>query len=281
MTADRQITPERAKAMLDDLTAQVANAAAIVRSIPYSDAASRRKPDGSPVTAADEASEASLLAAMARLLPQIPVISEEAAKPMTVSELVGSFIVIDPLDGTREYLAGSDEYTVNLAIVSGGVPLLGIIAAPARGLLWRGISGLGAERLSLRHSAAVEPRVIRTRKWPGNGAAAVMSRSHLDRDTEALLARLGTVRRSPSGSAVKFCQIAEGGVDVYPRLSTTCEWDVAAGDALIAAAGGIVTSPQGTALPYGRIAERFRVPAFIAWGDPAKARAFSAQGSVR
>jgi 3'(2'), 5'-bisphosphate nucleotidase len=98
-----------------------------------------------------------------------------------------------------------------------------------------------------------------------------VSRSHFDARTDAFLSRLAPVTRSPSGSAIKFCQIAEGAVDVYPRLATTCEWDVAAGHALVVAAGGIVTSPQGTALPYGRVAENFRVPAFIAWGDPAKA----------
>ena len=100
-----------------------------------------------------------------------------------------------------------------------------------------------------------------------------MSRSHFDPHTEEFLARLGPVTRNPSGSAIKFCYLAEGAVDVYPRLATVCEWDVAAGHALLVAAGGIVTTPQGTALPYGRIAENFRVPAFVAWGDPAKAAA--------
>ena len=98
-----------------------------------------------------------------------------------------------------------------------------------------------------------------------------MSRSHLDAATEDFLARLEPITRSPSGSAIKFCQLAEGAADVYPRLSTVCEWDVAAGQALLVAAGGIVTTPQGGPLAYGRVGENFRVPAFIAWGDPAKA----------
>jgi 3'(2'), 5'-bisphosphate nucleotidase len=102
---------------------------------------------------------------------------------------------------------------------------------------------------------------------------AAISRSHLDPATDAFLTRLGPVTRQPSGSAIKFCQIAEGAADVYPRLSTVCEWDVAAGQAVLAAAGGIVTTLQGGPLAYGRAAEKFRVPAFIAWGDPAKAAA--------
>jgi 3'(2'), 5'-bisphosphate nucleotidase len=276
LTAERQITAVQAKALIDDLTAIVARAAAVVRSIPHTSAGRRQKPDGSPVTDADEASQTLLIETVAKLLPQTPIISEEAGNRVAPPDLATGFVMIDPLDGTREYLAGTDEYTVNLAIISGGTPLLGIIAAPARGLLWRGIVGVGAERLSLRNDTAVEPRAIRARRWSDNGATAVMSRSHLDSATEALLNRLGPNQRNPSGSAVKFCQIAEGGADVYPRLATTCEWDVAAGDALLAAAGGVVASPRGQPLPYGRAAELFRVPAFIAWGDPAKARAFTA-----
>ncbi len=183
----RQITSVQATALLEDLTAIVARAAAIVRGIPHTNAGRRQKPDGSPVTDADEASQTLLIAAVANLLPQIPIISEEASNLVAASDLAASFVVIDPLDGTREYLAGSDEYTVNVAIVSGGAPLLGIIAAPARGQLWRGIAGIGAERLSLRDGTAIEPCAIRARRWPNNGATAVVSRSHLDPATEARL----------------------------------------------------------------------------------------------
>ena len=107
---------------------------------------------------------------------------------------------------------------------------------------------------------------------PGMGVA-VVSRSHLDPNTEKFLAGLGQVERLPSGSAIKFCQVADGSADVYPRLATTCEWDVAAGHALVVAAGGIVTTPDGGSLTFGHAGKNFRVPAFIAWGDPAKAAA--------
>jgi 3'(2'), 5'-bisphosphate nucleotidase len=182
---------------------------------------------------------------------------------------------VDPLDGTRELLAGRDEFTVNVAFLSSGRPQLGLVGAPAQGLIWRGIEGQGAERLRLAAGQAVgsaqERRAIRTRPCPRSGMVAAVSRSHLDAETEALLARLPIGDRLACGSAVKFCQLAEGAADLYPRLSPTCEWDVAAGHAVLVAAGGIVTKPDGTKLGYGGVAEHFRVPAFVAWGDPSAA----------
>lgn len=271
MTADSEISPAQAGKLLIELTALVARACAVIRTIAAAGVSHRLKPDQSPVTAADEESEAEILQGLARLLPGVPVVSEEMATTKAPPVLGRSFVMVDPLDGTKEFLAGSDQFTVNLAIVSGGVPIAGIVAAPNGGQLWRGLVGTGAERLRLTPENAVEPQPIRTRRWPGQGAVAAISRSHLDPNTVAFLDRLAPIARQPSGSAIKFCQIAEGAVDVYPRLATTCEWDVAAGHALVVAAGGIVASPQGAALPYGRAAENFRVPAFIAWGDPAKA----------
>jgi 3'(2'), 5'-bisphosphate nucleotidase len=200
------------------------------------------------------------------------VVSEEAAGRALPARIPDSFVLVDPLDGTRELVAGREEFTINLAIVDGERPRLGIVAAPAQGLLWRGIEGRGAERLRLSPGApahAAQARsVVRTRPAPRAGLVAAVSRSHLDPQTEALLARLPIADRYVCGSAVKFCQIAEGIADVYPRLSPTCEWDVAAGHAVLAAAGGVVTTPEGAPLRYGRIAENFRVPAFVAWGDP-------------
>ena len=273
MTSDSEILPEQAVQLLDDLTAIIARASALIRAISPHSVDRRLKPDRSPVTAADEASEATILRELAQRLPNVPVVSEEMAGSKAPPALDRSFIVVDPLDGTREFLAGRDEFTVNLAIVTRGLPIAGIIAAPNRNQIWRGIVGIKAERLRLLPDGAAEPQAIRTRRWPAQGAIAAVSRSHLDARTEEFLSRLDPITRSPSGSAIKFCHLAEGAVDVYPRLATTCEWDVAAGHALVAAAGGIVTTPQDTALPYGRVAENFRVPAFIAWGDPAKAAA--------
>jgi 3'(2'), 5'-bisphosphate nucleotidase len=258
--------------LLDELTSIVSAAAAAIVAACAGSLDTRTKADLTPVTAADHAAEAVILAGLARLLPGMCVVSEEAAGRALPARIPDSFVLVDPLDGTRELVAGREEFTINLAIVDGERPRLGIVAAPAQELLWRGIEGRGAERLRLSPGApanAAQARsVVRTRPAPRAGLVAAVSRSHLDPQTEALLARLPIADRYVCGSAVKFCQIAEGIADVYPRLSPTCEWDVAAGHAVLAAAGGVVTTPEGAPLSYGRIAENFRVPAFVAWGDP-------------
>jgi 3'(2'), 5'-bisphosphate nucleotidase len=271
VTSQSDITPGVAVRLMDDLTAIVARAAVVICNKPANTVVHRLKPDHSPVTAADEASEAMILEGLSRLLPGVPVIAEESAPGMPPRVLGPSFIVVDPLDGTREFLAGSDEFTVNLGIVTAGIPIAGIVASPMRGLIWRGVAGHGAERMRLLSDGADRPQAIQTRRWPAQDAIAAVSRSHFDTATDALLAHLAPVSRKPSGSAVKFCYVAEGSVDIYPRLATTCEWDVAAGHALVVAAGGMIATPQGEPLRYGRAAENYRVPAFIAWGDPAKA----------
>jgi 3'(2'), 5'-bisphosphate nucleotidase len=258
--------------LLDELSSIVSAAGAAILAARAGALEVRAKADASPVTAADHASEAVLIEGLSRLLPGISVVSEEAASISPPAQLSGSFVLVDPLDGTRELVSGRDEFTVNVAIMNDGQPRLGIVAAPARGILWRGIVGGGAERLALAAGAkagdARERSAIQARARPRSGLIAAVSRSHLDAQTKAFLARLPIAERLACGSAVKFCQLAEGEADVYPRLSTTCEWDVAAGHALLAAAGGILLTPEGGALTYGRIGAGFRVPAFVAWGDP-------------
>jgi 3'(2'), 5'-bisphosphate nucleotidase len=259
-------------ALLDRLTTIVSAAAAAILEVRAGSLDARTKADSSPVTAADHAAEAVILAGLAHELPGVPVVSEEAAGQAPPAHLPDTFIVVDPLDGTREFIAGRDEFTVNVAIVRGGRPVLGIVAAPALAMLWRGAEAMPAERLRLSPgapaSAAQERTAIRCRALPNGGLVAAVSRSHLDAQTEAFLARLRHVDEIVSGSALKFCRVAEGMADLYPRLAPTCEWDVAAGHAVVAAAGGMITTPEGAPLPYGRIAEQFRIPAFIAWGDP-------------
>ena len=260
-SGDQAIVDE---ALLAKLTAEVAVAAAATLT------AARNvhiKADRSPVTDADERSQAILLQAMARLMPGVAVVSEEMA--IRPSRLGDVFAVIDPLDGTKEFVAGSSEYTVNLAIIQHREPVVGIVAVPAEGLIYRG-TWKGAERLAMSRSgipdsAAAQP--IRIRNAPRGGVVAAVSRSHLDCATVALLDRLHVRQRVACGATLKFCRIAEGVADIYPRLAMTCEWDVAAGHALVAAAGGTVTLPEGGALRYGDVAGDFRVSAFIAWGD--------------
>lgn len=276
MTRGPEITRQLAEQHLDALTDIVARAAAVTLATSFSEVAHRIKTDLTPVTAADEASEALIVAGLAELLPGVPVIAEEeAAARRLPSAIEPSFIIVDPLDGTREFLAGRDEFTVNVGIVTNGVPIAGLIAAPARGLLWRGIVGGTAERLHLRigsgQSASLAKAYgrtpIHTRPAPGRLTVAT-SRSHLDENTEDFLARLPLAKRFLCGSSVKFCYLAQGEADIYPRLSPTHEWDLAAGCAILAAAGGTVIRPQGGPLAFGRMAEKFLVPGFIAVGDP-------------
>ena len=258
--------------VLDRLTNVVSRAASAILTARKGALAVETKPDLSPSTTADQAAEAVILEGLARELPGVQVVSEEAAGRAPPSELASRFVLVDPLDGTRELLAGRDEFTVNLAIISDGRPVLGIVAAPALGLLWRAEEGGSAERLRLEPglpaSAAHERCALRCRLLPSAHFTAALSRSHLDPSTQAFLARLPPAERIVSGSALKFCRLAEGIADIYPRLAPTGEWDVAAGHALVTHAGGIVTAPDGGLLRYGRIAEAFRIPAFVAWGDP-------------
>ncbi len=258
-----------AAALIEPLTDLVARAGAAILAVDRGTMTSSGKADGSPVTEADLAADRVIAAGLARLLPEVPTLSEERSHRAELHTR-GSFFLIDPLDGTREFLAGRDEFTVNLALVTGGVPLLGIVGAPALGLIWRGLVGRGAERLIVAGGAPSSAVPIHTRTMPAAGKPwiAAVSRSHGDERTEAFIdARPGGLRKS-LGSAIKFCRVAEGEADIYPRLGPTREWDVAAGHALVTAAGGKVTDSTGAALRFGAGQADFIVPEFIAWGDP-------------
>ena len=273
VTNGPEITPQQAEQILEALSEIVSRAAQATLAIPFSSVEHRLKDDRSPVTAADEASEAVILEGLARVLPGVPVIAEESVSRLAPKGPLGpSFLLVDPLDGTKEFLAGRDEFTVNIALITNGVPIAGVIAAPAQGLLWRGVIGGKAERLRLKPGAApseaTERSFIRTRTAPERLTVAT-SRTHLDAATEDFLSRLSVDKRYPCGSSVKFCHLAEGTVDIYPRLSPTCEWDIAAGCAILAAAGGVTTAPDGGPLTFGNIGTKFLVPGFVALGDPA------------
>ena len=261
------IEGEAAAALLEPLTDLVIRSGAAILAVNRAAMRVEGKLDGSPVTEADLAADRIIAEGLARIAPQVPALSEERvnlAKP----PYDGSFFLIDPLDGTKEFVAGRDEFTVNLALVTNGTPLLGIVGAPALGLVWRGLVGRGAERLRLGEKPVAEP--IHTRPYPKRGEPwiAAVSRSHGDARTEAFIAaRPGAIRKT-LGSAVKFGRVAEGQADIYPRLAPTSEWDIAAGHAVLTAAGGKVTDAQGGALLFGRGRAGFIVPEFIAWGDP-------------
>ncbi|ADH89888.1 3'(2'),5'-bisphosphate nucleotidase [Ancylobacter novellus DSM 506] len=235
------------------------------------------KSDQSPVTAADLAAEELLHAELARILPGVPVIAEEAVA-QGKGEALGTgeapadaFLLVDPLDGTKEFIGASGEFTVNIGLVIGGVPAFGIVLAPAVARLYAGMTTAAG---GAAFAAGLEPDAglwtpIRCRPTPERGLVAVASRSHPDAGTEAILAELDVAERISCGSALKFGLVAEGRADIYPRLGTVCEWDVAAGHALVRAAGGSVCRPDGSPLPYGRTEAAYRVHGFIARGAAA------------
>jgi 3'(2'), 5'-bisphosphate nucleotidase len=270
----RAIDRDEAAALMERLTDLVVQAGRAILAVNRQAMTVAGKTDGSPVTDADLAADRIIGEGLKLIAPDVPALSEERvreAKP----PYRGSFFLIDPLDGTKEFLAGRGEFTVNLALITDAVPLLGIIGAPALGLVWRGLVGRGAERLRLDDAGSrskAEP--IRTRPFPKTGEpwVAAVSRSHGDARTKAFIDARPEAVRVKLGSAVKFGRLAEGMADIYPRLAPTSEWDVAAGHALVVAAGGKVTDASGRPLRFGE-GERgdFIVPAFIAWGDPAAA----------
>jgi 3'(2'), 5'-bisphosphate nucleotidase len=262
-------------ALLDELTEIASQAGEAIMRVRMAGATVRTKADASPVTEADEAAEAIILRRLAHALPGIVVVSEEAAARSDVPQPPDTFILVDPLDGTREFIDGRDEFTVNIAIIGDGRPVTGIVGAPALGTIWRGASGAGSERLRLRPGAsprnARERIALRTHPHRGGPWRAMVSRSHLDPATEQWLTRFSAVERMDCGSSVKFCRIAEGAADVYPRLARTSEWDIAAGDAVLSAAGGAVLTLQGEPVRYGQAAHGLKVPSFVAWCDAADA----------
>lgn len=241
-------------------------AGALVMRVYASGCSVRRKGDASPVCDADEQAEAFILAGLSRALPGVPVVAEEAVSRGEATAHDGSFILVDPVDGTREFLSRNGEFTVNLALIVDGVPCAGAVYAPAVERLW--VAGHTAARCKVAAGAPLPSRgrweAIEARAAPASGLVALASRSHADPETLAFLDQLPTTECRTAGSSLKFCLIAEGEADVYPRFGPTMEWDTAAGDAVLRAAGGRVVCGKGQPLVYGKPA--YRNGAFVAWG---------------
>jgi 3'(2'), 5'-bisphosphate nucleotidase len=222
------------------------------------------KRDSSPVTEADRVAELIILAALARAAPGVPVIAEEEVAAGRIPSHKDNYFLVDPLDGTKEFVRGGDDYTVNIGLIEGGVPRLGIVYAPATGRMHGGIVGQDAW---LDEGNGRQP--IRTRPR-GAEVTAVASKSHLNQATiDYLEAAVGACGYLSIGSSLKFCIVAEGKADIYPRAAPTSEWDTAAGHAVLLAAGGLVDGPDGTPLRYGKHA--FLNRAFVAtagWKAP-------------
>jgi 3'(2'), 5'-bisphosphate nucleotidase len=222
------------------------------------------KQDTSPVTEADRAAELVILAALSRAAPGVPVVAEEEVAAGRIPAHESTYFLVDPLDGTKEFIRGGDDYTVNIGLIEHGTPKLGVVFAPATGRLHGGCMGEGAW---LDEGSGRE--AIRTRAR-GEQITAVASKSHLNQATiDYLEAAVGTCGYVSVGSSLKFCIVAEGKADIYPRAAPTSEWDTAAGHAVLIAAGGLVDGPDGTPLRYGKPA--FLNRAFVAtagWQPP-------------
>lgn len=221
------------------------------------------KADGSPVTQADHAAEAVILPALHHLTPGVPVVAEEEVSAGRIPDVSGGrFWLVDPLDGTKEFLSRNGEFTVNIALIDRGVPVLGVVYAPATGDLYAGAgAGTAVHWIEGRHDYP-----ITVRPPPAEGLTVVASRSHGDPgETDAFLARYTVKERISCGSSLKFCAVAAAKADLYPRFGTTMEWDTAAGHAVLLAAGGRVCADTGAdALAYGK--PDFRNPHFVAYG---------------
>ena len=223
------------------------------------------KSDGSPVTEADRRAEAIILGRLAAAFPDVPVLAEEEASAGRIPELGRRFFLVDPLDGTRGFVERNGEFTVNIALIEDGAPVAGVVYAPDTRALYYGARREGAFRVLDGGS----PEAIRARARPSAGLTAIASRSQ-SAETKARLAHLPIAEFVPSSSSLKFCLIAEGTADLYPRFGRTMEWDTGAGQAVLEAAGGRVMAldvqKEVGPLRYGKVDQGFANPHFIAWG---------------
>ncbi|MBF6025564.1 3'(2'),5'-bisphosphate nucleotidase CysQ [Lysobacter niastensis] len=241
------------------------DAAAAILGIYDSEFAVQHKDDDSPLTAADLAAHRCIVDGLARLTPDIPVLSEESAHevPTAMRRQWTRLWLVDPLDGTREFVKRNGEFTVNIALIEDGVAVFGVVQAPVTGQLWHGGATLGA---FLRQGD--RETQLRVRAPATSPLRVAASRSHRDTRTEGFIARMGEVEPLGLGSSLKFCRLAEGGLDVYPRFGPTSEWDTAAGQCVLEGAGGGVFDPQGRPFRYNQ-RERILNGDFIALGDTA------------
>ena len=234
-------------------TAQRAGGAIMV--VYATDFAVRGKADASPVTVADETAERIILEDLAAIAPDIPVVAEESVAAGKVPVIADRFFLVDPLDGTKEFVARRDEFTVNVALIENGEPVLGVVFAPARReLYWGDVRAGKAGHIDADPDGTMPSlgNAISARTPPTQGLVAVASRSHRSPETDAFLASYPITDFRSIGSSLKFCVVAAGQADIYPRLGTTMEWDTAAGQAVLTAAGGRVTTLEGEPFRYGK-----------------------------
>ena len=248
--------------------ARICNAASgIVMQVYNSDFETRQKSDASPVTQADEAAEAIILEALAKTLPGVPILAEESFEAGIKPSIGSEFLLVDPVDGTKEFINKNGQFTINIALISNRAPIAGAVYAPALNRIFLG--GRQAFCGDLEPgSDALETCLIaaNARRFGSEPRTAVMSRSHADEQTLAFAKAEGITETISAGSSLKFCMLAEGKADLYPRFGPTMEWDTAAGHAVLNAAGGRVENPDGTPFCYGKVETGFLNGPFIARG---------------
>lgn len=237
-------------------------AADLVRPLWNSGLAVDRKADDSPVTEADRRAETLILAGLARVAPELPVVSEEHASEFGAPGRIGrTFLLVDPVDGTKAFVRGDPNFTVNIGLIVDGVPVAGAITAPATGETWFTDAG-GA----FKRAAGGPASPVRVRAWKTGASVALVSHTMKPETLKALADRFGFDGTEAMDSSIKFCRIAEGAADIYPRLGPTMEWDIAAGHAILAAAGGRVETEDGGPFLYGKASAGFRNGTFVARG---------------
>ncbi len=259
-----------------DLLARIAlDAGALIMAIYATDFEVERKNDSSPVTQADEQAEALILKALSAAEPDLPIIAEEAATAGNIPDHGSRFALVDPLDGTREFVNKNGQFTVNIGIIENQKPVMGVVYAPALNRLFVAESTTFAWQTEIEPGAKLPPvserQRLTIRKAPQAGLTAIASRSHRSDETNAFLDTQNIAEIISAGSSLKFCLIAAGEADLYPRHGRTMEWDTAAGQAVAEAAGARVTNLDATPLTYGKKQRGYDNPHFIVWGDVAPA----------
>lgn len=280
-----QINPQDYWKLADGLLASVLSAGSLQMRYHGSDIAVISKPDASPVTAADHESETVLLAGLAAVAPSIPVVAEERMSAGFVPKVDSTFFAVDPLDGTKDFIAGRPEFTINIGLIIRGKPVFGLIYAPALSSMYLTTAEGESAYCHLPHNALVSSFAecrferLRTRVPEPGALRALTSRSRPSEIANTFLERAGVSDAQPTGSSLKFCLIAQGRADLYARFGPTNEWDTAAGQAILIAAGGAVVTLDGVPLTYGKTEDRFLNPHFIAWGRrPAPKHALQSSG---
>ncbi|MEJ2125530.1 MAG: 3'(2'),5'-bisphosphate nucleotidase CysQ [Alphaproteobacteria bacterium] len=260
------------KQLARQLTAVAQQAGCVEMEVYRRDIEVNLKSDNSPVTEADRLAENIILKALSEIAPDIPIISEEAASQGSIPHVGPQFFLVDPLDGTKEFVRKSDEFTINIALIEKGEVVFGLVYAPAKQMLFVTLAGNKAVATQLDPCGPTVTfdelafRPIITRAPPSEGITVVASRSHMTDETRTYIDRFHVAELASAGSSLKFCLLAEGKADLYPRFGPTMEWDTAAGHAILKAAGGEVVNASGAQLLYGQNASNLRNPHFIAVG---------------